>query len=186
MIDNTSLSGHNEPDVNNRRVKPITQASGKKGGRPRKYAEPSQPITITLPETTLRQLEQIDPDRGRAIVKLAQNASWDTSHERPVVEIVEFAGNTGLVVVGRSDALSKVPFLQLVEVAPGRYLLALDPGYDFNQLEIALNDLLEDVEGQSQADHDLISRLISHFKNFRKSESMSTAQILLLRLAPGR
>jgi len=49
-------------------------AKENKGGRPRKFAEPSRPITITLPEKTLRSLERIDTDRGRAIVKVTERA----------------------------------------------------------------------------------------------------------------
>jgi hypothetical protein len=171
MIDKHSVLHQNDLSVNNPRAKQNVEPGRKPGGRPRKYAEPSEPITITLPKTTLRQLQQVDPDRGRAIVKLAQNASWNTSRERPPVEIVEFAGNTGLVVVGSSEPLKKVPFLKLVEVAPARYLLALAPEHHFSQLEISLNDLLEDYCDEVSTDRELISGLLSHFRNFRKSEA---------------
>ncbi|HJT79780.1 MAG TPA: hypothetical protein VJ719_01175 [Chthoniobacterales bacterium] len=162
---------------------PPQQRDRRSGGRPRKYAEPSQPITVTLPNTTLRQLEHIDADRGRAIVKLARAAS---SQPQPSVQIVEIAENTGLVLVGPSEALSKVPFLRLVEVAPARYLLALTPGHDLNHLEIALNDQLDEPDNSVGSDRDLISTLLNHFKNFRKSDSVSMAQILLVELQPHR
>ena len=155
----------------------------KKGGRPRKYAEPSQPVTVTLPSSTLRELHRIDPDRGRAIVKLARAAS---SQQPPLVELVEFAEHAGLVVVGPCAALLKVPFVQLVEVAPLRYLLALSSGHDFHQLEIALGDLLEDPGIALGDDRELIAKLLSYFKNFRKTESMSTAQIVLVQLDANR
>ena len=165
-------------------MKPIKDPEHqKKGGRPRKYAEPSQPVTVTLPNTTLRELQRVDADRGRAIVKLARAAS---SQQQPLVEVVEFAENTGLVVVGPSEALLKIPFLQLVEVAPVRYLLALLPGHDFDQLEIALGDLLEDPDNGLGDDRELIAKLLSCFKNFRKTESMSTAQIVLVQLDANR
>ena len=51
----------------------------------------------------------------------------------------------GIIVAGPGKALSHISFLHLVEVAPARYLLALDSGYDFNKFEIALTDVLDDV-----------------------------------------
>src|SRR4029079_11482540 len=39
-------------------------------GRPRKFAQPSRPVTVTLPEDTLTRLGTIDADLGRAIVAL--------------------------------------------------------------------------------------------------------------------
>ena len=40
-------------------------------GRPRKFTRPSRTITLTLPEDTLEALAGLDPDVGRAIVRLA-------------------------------------------------------------------------------------------------------------------
>ena len=165
-------------------MKSITEPEDKKrGGRPRKYAEPSQPITVTLPNSTLRELQHIDEDRGRAIVKLARAAS---SQQKPLVEIVEFAENTGLVVIGPNQALAKIPFVRLVEVAPARYLISLASGYGFHRLEIALADLLDDESDLAGNDREMISRLLDHFKSFRRSESVSMAQILLVQLGPNR
>jgi len=151
------------------------------GGRPRKFAEPSRPITITLPATTLRQLQQIDSDRGRAIVKLAKNAA-SVSAGHAAVEILEISPAAGLVVIGPAPSLVKIDFLQLVEVAPARFLLALAPGHDFHQLEIALTDLIDDLPAENGAERQLVSQLLGHIKSFRKSEGVSMAQILLLRL----
>jgi hypothetical protein len=155
------------------------------GGRPRKFSEPSRPITITLPATTLRQLEQIDEDRGRAIVKLAKSAAWgDTKGKRAPVEIVELSGDTGLVIIGPAPSLKKIEFLRLVEVAPARFLLALKPGHNFHELELALTDVMEDLSSDKIDERLLISELLSNIKTFRKSDAVSVAQILLMRLRP--
>jgi hypothetical protein len=155
------------------------------GGRPRNFAEPSRPITITLPATTLRQLQQVDSDRGRAIVKLAKNAVWgDGPSRRALVEIVEISGEAGLVVIGPAPSLHKIEFLRLVEVAPARFLLALTPGHNFHELEIALSDLAEEFGTAEDGEKLLITDLLGHIRAFRKSESVSVAQILLLRLRP--
>lgn len=154
----------------------------KGGGRPPKFAEPSHPITLTLPESTLRELRHIDPDRGHAIVKLTKNAVHGDGAPRPLVEIVEMAANTGLVVIGPCQALRQIPFLRLVEVAPARYLLALDSGHDFKSLEISINDVLEDVPESEAREHELIGQLLEHIRRLRKTESASEAKILFTRL----
>ena len=41
-----------------------------RGGRPAKFAEPSRPITVTLPERVLNLLAAVDPDRAKAITRL--------------------------------------------------------------------------------------------------------------------
>ncbi len=67
-----------------------------KGGRPPKFAESSRPITLTLPESTLRDLQHIDPDRGHAIVKLTRRALHSAGVPKPLVEISKISADTGL------------------------------------------------------------------------------------------
>lgn len=165
-------------------MKTNERLAGKKGsGRPPKFDEPSRPVTLTLPESTLRELEHVDPDRGRAIVKLTKSALGNEGAAPPLVEILEMTANTGLIVIGRSDALRQIPFLHAVEVAPGRYLLALDSGHDFKSLEIAINDVLEAAPEHEKRERELIVQLLQHIKRLRKTERLSMAQILFARSA---
>ncbi len=136
---------------------------------------------MTLPESTLRELRYIDPDRGRAIVKLAKSAMRTDGSARPAVEVVDMAAHTGLIVIGPSDALRRIPFLHLVEVAPARYLLALNPGNDFKTLEIAIRDVLDDVPEEDQRERDLIARLLEQIRGLRKSDRVSMAEILFVK-----
>ena len=151
------------------------------GGRPPKFGESSRPITVTLPESTLRDLHHIDPDRARAIVKLTKSALRTNGASQPLVEIVELAADTGLVVIGPSRVLRQISFLHLVEVAPARYILALDPGYDFKSLEIAINDVLDDVAESEERERKLITQLLEHIKRLRKAARVSMAEILFVR-----
>lgn len=162
-----------------------TKIAAKKinGGRPRKFAEPSRPITLTLPESTLRDLQHIDPDRGRAIVKLAKSALASDGAEKPLVEISKISAGTGLVIIGPSQALRQIPFLHLVEVAPARYLLALASGHDFKHLEVALNDVLDDLPPGEKRERGLITQLLQHMKRLRRLELTSTAVILFVDFA---
>lgn len=152
------------------------------GGRPPKFDEPSRPITVTLPESTLKGLEIIDPDRGRAIVRLTKEALREHTPERPLVEVLEMAPNTGLIVTGPSVTLKHIPFLHMVEVAPARFLLALDAGNDYRALELAVQDLLEEVPASEARERNLLNQLLEVAKRLRKNERVSMAEILLVKL----
>jgi hypothetical protein len=152
------------------------------GGRPPKFDEPSRPITLTLPESTLRELSHIDPDRGRAIVKLVKSTMCGNGVGHPLVEIVEIEANTGLVVTGPSQGLRRIPFLHFVEVAPARYLLALDAGNDFMSLEIAINDVLDDLPQDEKEERELIVQLLEEMRRLRKTGRVSMAEMLFVTL----
>jgi hypothetical protein len=152
------------------------------GGRPPKYDEPSRPVTLTLPESTLDGLRLIDSDRGQAIVKLTQNALRSVGADQPQVEIMEMAANIGLLIIGPSAALRRIPFLHLVEVAPARFLLAMDPGNDFKNLELAIHDVLEDVPHEDHRERELIAQLLSHIRSVRKNEKVRMAEILFVNI----
>ena len=137
---------------------------------------------MTLPGKNPAALQDVDPDRGHAIVKLAQRASRNGRPARPAVEIVKVTSNKGLIVIGPCNALRQIPFLHLVEIASGRFLLALDPTNDFNTLEIAVNDVLDDMPAGEEPERKLIVQLLEHIKNLRKSERVSMAKILFVSL----
>ena len=152
------------------------------GGRPPKFNEPSRPVTLTLPDSTLEGLKSIHPDRAQAVVKLANDALGQGQAPRPLVEIVRVADNTGLLVIGPCRSLAKVPFLQLVEVAPSRYLLALKAGNSFSALELAIQDLLEELSAGEVRERELLLHLLENVKKLRRAERVSTAEILFVRL----
>jgi hypothetical protein len=153
------------------------------GGRPPKYAGPSRPVTLTLPESTLEGLKHIHPDRGQAIVKLTEAAMRTGPSAGSPVEVVRMADHTGLLVVGPSRVLQGISFLHLVEVAPGRYLIAMDPGNDYRALEIALRDELEDVPKNDKRERELVEQLLEQIRHLRKSARVRMAEILFVELA---
>lgn len=152
------------------------------GGRPPKFDEPSRPITLTLPERTLKGLEKIDADRGRAIVKLTNAALREGHEDRRQVDIVQVADKTGLLIIGPCEALRRIPFLHLIEVAPGRYLLALDSGNDFKGLELAVQDILAELPESETRERNLVTELLDHIRKLRKAELVSMAEILFVRM----
>ena len=152
------------------------------GGRPPKFSEPSRPVTVTLPESTLETLRRIDEDRGQAIVKLTEAAASKLRPAPPLVEVVKMASKTGLIIVGPSAAIRRIPFLHMVEVAPARFLIALESGNDFRALELAIHDVLEDVPETEVRERDLIEQLLQNVRLLRKADRVSMAEILLVSL----
>ena len=49
-----------------------SSAKKNRTGRPAKFAEPSRPVTVTLPERILDLLAAVDSDRAQAIVKTVE------------------------------------------------------------------------------------------------------------------
>lgn len=148
-------------------------------GRPPKYGEASRPVTVTLPQSVIKALHEIDEDRGKAIVKLTQSFISEKEKREPV-EMVEMVAQTGILIVGPSASLRKIPFLHMVEVATGRYLLALDPGNSLNKFELALHDALDEVPEDGASERELITQLLANIKRLRKSDRISTAEILFV------
>lgn len=152
------------------------------GGRPPKYNEPSRPVTVTLPESTLRQLELVSPDRGQAIVKITRHLT-ERRETAETVRIVDVGQKSGLILVGPSPALERIPFLHLVEVAPARYLLAVENGHDFGSLELAIQDLVDANSIESDSEKHLIQDLLTTIRRLRRTQQASHAEILLVNLA---
>jgi len=94
-------------------------------GRPRKFDEPSSPVTMTLPARILQQLKKIDSDRGKAIVKCVDEITAKSLGNEKRVEIVKVSNNSGLIVIGRCRCLESISWLRLVEIAPTRFMLSI-------------------------------------------------------------
>lgn len=151
-------------------------------GRPPKFEEPSRPVTVTLPESTLQHLRAIDQDRGRAIVKLAGETISKRKGSPAQVEIVDVGQGSGIIIVGPSAELKRIAFLDLVEVASGRYLLVLGTGHDFKELELALSDILEGGRAIPISERNLLKDLMDVLNSLRRGDRVSTASILLVAL----
>lgn len=158
----------------------MARAKTSPGGRPRKFDEPSRPVTVTLPERTLRRLSAIDEDRARAIVKAADVAVAGDSAASKGVEIVEVEPGAAIILVGPSRSLRRIPFLRPVEVAPARYLLTIPSGTPVESLEIALLDVIEGLPAGDEDERALLEELSSQIRGFRRGQKMSKAEMLLV------
>ena len=79
-----------------------------------------QPVTVILPERTLSQLAVINAGRARAIVKINDAVAGKGRRPLRPLELAEMAPGQSLIVVGASQALKRIPWLKLIEIAPAR------------------------------------------------------------------
>jgi hypothetical protein len=152
----------------------------KKTGRPRKFSSPSRPITVTLAEKTLRQLESVDPDRAKAITKVTDaivGAATDSSRK---VKLVEVEKGVALIVVGPSAHLRSIPWLRLAEISPANYILALPSGVPIEKLELAITDMMENEPDMIAHERELLDDLSKYLARLRRGNKMSKSEIIFV------
>jgi hypothetical protein len=148
-------------------------------GRPPKFAEPAKPVTVTLPERILKKLQLINTDRGLAITKLVDSfLPEDLQH--PPLEIVEVCDGQGLIVVSFSEALSRIPGLQLIRISPDRYIISIQSGTAVDSLELALLDLIDHMSVSEITDLVILKKLREMLKKIRRKQGVTKAEILFV------
>jgi hypothetical protein len=151
-------------------------------GRPPKFAEPSSPVTLTLPHRILRQLEMLDGDRGKAIVKCVEALTATALTEGKRVEIVKISDNSGLIVIGPCKSLAEIDWLRLVEIAPARFLLSLPSGTDVSSLEVAIMDVIEHLPAGESSERKLLEELRSLIAHHRRLKEVTKGEILFVEI----
>lgn len=157
----------------------VERKKKKPGGRPPKFSEPSRPVTVTLPQRTLDRLAKLDPDRARAIVKAVDSL---TGPETALAEheIAPAAHASSLLIVPACVSLRQLDWLQLLEVVPGRHLLAVTPGTTLEQIEIGLSDLIDDAPDQFPDELDLLLSLRNALNGLRRGQQLEKSEILVI------
>ena len=149
-------------------------------GRPRKFARPSRTITVTLPDDVCDALTALDPDISRAIVRIAMaRRSHASSGE---VEVATF-GNRAVIVVSPTRALSGMKGVELVPLADGRALIAIDDQMTEQQFELAVRDALDDG-ALARADRALLERLAAVLREARGAGRLVLRRIIVLQSSP--
>ena len=157
-------------------------------GRPAKFNEPSRPVTITLPDRILARLPEIDGDRAKGIVKAVEAVLGGGPcgpAAEPVGELAVAKGES-LLVVARSRLLAAVPWITLIEIAPGRHLLSLRDGATIEKLEVTLGDLLDSNPDASQAERNVLRTLLSRIRAPRRNQAVRMEEILVVRTVSRR
>jgi hypothetical protein len=156
-----------------------------KGGRPSKFDEPSRPVTMTLPDRILDRLAEIDDDRAKAVVKAVEAAlkGSPSENEEPVREL-RVAEDEALLVVARSRLLASIPWLTMIELAPGRNLISLRNGVPIEKLEVTLGDLIDSNPRASAAERRILQTLLEKIRTPRRNQAVRTDEVLVVRSLP--
>lgn len=133
---------------------------------------------MTLPERILRRLESIDADRALAIAKAAEAAVVREGPVLPPVEFVDVSPGKAMVFVGPCASLRRIPWLQLVETAPGRSMLIIPTGTAVESLEVAILDLLEKDPVVGEEERRLLWDLRGELGRLRRERRISKAEII--------
>ena len=150
-----------------------------KSGRPPKFDEERIPVTVTLPKRILQKISLVDTDRAKGIVKCVENV-FQSSQPLHSVEIINISEGSGLIVIGPSTSLKKIPWLKLVEIAPAKFLLSVPTGTLIETLEIALMDLLEDLPVEETSEKDMLINLLDKLRKHRRKECLTKGEILFV------
>jgi hypothetical protein len=127
----------------------------RKRGRPPKFDRPSRLVAMTLPEDVIAALRTRDRDLAQAVVAVIGEAEGDGREGRLVrkatATLVQIAPRRFLIAVNPS-ALKHLPGCELVPIGSGMAFLALGPGRGLADLVLAVMDRLEEpgVEAQER------------------------------------
>ena len=153
------------------------------GGRPPKFDEESSPITVTLPHRIVKNLQDIDEDRAKAIVKCVDNMICQLHPEEKKVDVIQVSKEAALLIVPSSRNLQSISWLQLIEITPSRFLLVIPSGTAIEALELALVDLIEHLPEDDLAERNLLTDLRRKLSQNRRKEGVSKGEILFLHMS---
>ncbi len=149
-------------------------------GRPPKFQGPRRPVTVTLPEDTLKRLATIDPDRARAIVKATDAAMPLEAKGYNPIEIVEVGEGLGIIIVGPSPMLEKIEGLRMVEVAPLRFLLTIPLGTSIDSFTMAVIDAFENSATCEEWERSILTQLRDLIRKLRRRGGLSKAEMIFV------
>ena len=141
-------------------------------GRPRKFTAPARPVTFTLPDHVLAALAALDPDLGRAVVRLAQPLL--ARRRRPPAELATF-GRHSVIVVNPSRTLEQRTGIELIHLPDGRALMSFDRSKTIPGLELVIADALED-RTLPEVDREVFAAVAEILKSARRSDNVELLQ----------
>ena len=148
------------------------------GGRPPKFNEARQRITVTLPNRILKGMISIDLDRAQAIAK-AVDALVGVNSVRKPVEFVKVLPGKAIVLVGPNQCLKEIPFLDQIEVVPARYLLVISSDATIESLELALGDMRQSLATANDYERTILEQLLQYITHHRLHKAMTKSALLL-------
>ena len=120
----------------------------------------------------LEALSTLDPDLGRAIVRLAQPVLGDRPH--PPAELATF-GRHSVIVINPSRTLEKRTGIELIHLPDGRALISFDRSKTIPGLELVIADALEDPSLPA-SDREVFEAVAGILKAARRSDNVDRLQ----------
>lgn len=143
-------------------------------------AEQYTTVTLSLPRRTIEALQSCDRDLAQAVVRVTYQALGRAAPEGSTFEIVKVAPHASVLVVGARTKLGQIPWVRLVEIAPGRNLIAIPTGTPLEALEAAAVDLIEKTPADESAERALLWAFHGFVGRLRRREQVSLAEILIV------
>lgn len=153
-------------------------------GRPRKFSRPARTVTLTLPDDVIERLSALDADLGRAVVRLAMAQEPATTTTSSAVDVSTF-GSRAVILVPPTRRLASLPGVELVPIADGRMLIALEEPLNEEAFELLVRDTLDEPSLRG-VDRDLFAELARVLREARVETRITLRRILVLRARGGR
>jgi len=145
-----------------------------------KSDDPKRVITLALTEKILHMLETFDQDINQAITKVINIASQRTIPKGSSFEVIKVAPHKSIFIVGSGTLLSRIHWVKLVEVAPGRNLITIPSGTSIEALEIAILELIESIPSDETVNQTLLKEFHKYVGRLRRYNKMSRAEIMMV------
>ena len=146
-------------------------------GRPRKFSRPARTVTLTLPDDVIARLSALDGDLGRAVVRLA--LAQHLPKRSSAVEVVSF-GSRAVILAPPVRRLAALQGVELVPIADGRALIALEEPLTEEAFELQVRDALDDPSLEAE-DRELFTTLARVLREARQATAVMLRRILVLR-----
>lgn len=150
-------------------------------GRPRKFAEPTRVVSLTLPESLIASLSNVHADLGMAVASLVRRDA--IAAPRPSAELVVF-GRRAVISVRPTAALERRLGVELVPLADGRALIALETPVTLAELELRIADTLEDDTLQAD-EREVFETLRGILRDARRSSDVTLLRRNIIVLQSG-
>jgi hypothetical protein len=138
-------------------------------GRPRKFAQPSRAVSLTLPDAVISALREVDPDLGLAVVRLAQ----PEVRKRPRLPVELFCfGHRAVIVVTPTRTLERRTGVTLVPLTDGRALISFDESITPAMLELRIEDVLDEADLPAK-DAEIFTGILELLREARRSKSVN-------------
>lgn len=137
-------------------------------------------MTLTLPDSTIDQLSDIDEDRAKAIVKAAQLATVNAPDDDTRVDLIEVSPSLAMIVVPYCRYLHESPDISLARIVPNRYLITLPEGTPLSTIEIGVEDQLELLDPDEARDRAILEQLLARLRSARRANRANLASVVLV------